>query len=151
MATIIGDNSCDLLSLSQQAIPGNPQTSTNGKTGKVIRAVVTPYSRLVGKTIAEADFTEIYKASILALMRNGKNYRKVASKVHFEVDDILIVHADKESPLLNLPSPDFYKNMNDNFKKNGYSHQRVDYGDDSQVCIQICQLFEIKVVGFLSF
>jgi hypothetical protein len=89
---------------------------------------------LVNKSIAESDFKEIYKASILALMRNGKNYKKIASNVHFKIGDILILLADKESPLLNLPPSDFYKNIDAKFKKNGYSSQRIDYGDDSQVC-----------------
>ena len=76
---------------------------------KVIRAVVTKGSRLVGQTAAQVDFRERYKSAIVAVQQGGKNTTQALSLVKFTVGDILVLQASDESPLLVRPPEDFYK------------------------------------------
>jgi len=76
---------------------------------KVIRAVVTKGSRLVGKTAAETDFRETYKSAIVAVQQGGKNISQSLSSVKFAVGDVLVLQASDESPLLVRPPEGFYK------------------------------------------
>jgi len=76
---------------------------------KVIRAVVTKGSRLVGNTAAETDFRETYKSAIVAVQQGGKNISQSLSSVKFAVGDVLVLQASDESPLLVRPPEGFYK------------------------------------------
>jgi hypothetical protein len=76
---------------------------------KVIRAVVTKGSRLVGHTAAEVDFRDTYKSAIVAIQQGGKNISQSLSAVKFSVGDVLVLQASDESPLLVRPPDDFYK------------------------------------------
>jgi hypothetical protein len=80
---------------------------------RVIRARVTPVSRLIGRTAADIDFRGIYKAAIVAVQKGGKNINKLLSTVVFEAGDSLILQASDDSPLLKLkpPSKDFYRKL----------------------------------------
>lgn len=74
---------------------------------RVIRAIVTDKSSLVGLTAAQANFRHKYKAAIIARQKGGKNVTIGSS---FDVGDVLILQASDNSPLLKKPSPDFYDN-----------------------------------------
>jgi len=76
---------------------------------KVIRAVVTKGSRLVGQTAAEVEFRDTYKSAIVAVQQGGKNVSHSLSSVKFTVGDVLVLQASDESPLLLRPPTDFYK------------------------------------------
>jgi Trk K+ transport system NAD-binding subunit len=77
----------------------------------VIRAVVTKYSRLIGKTAPELDFRGTYKAAIVAVKRGGKNMSQGLSTIRFEAGDLLVLQASNDSGLLKRPSDDFYKKL----------------------------------------
>ena len=76
---------------------------------KVIRAVVTQKSRLIGHTAAEMDFRDTYKAAIVAVQKGGRNTSEALSTVKFNAGDVLVLQTTEESPLLIRPPEDFYK------------------------------------------
>jgi len=80
---------------------------------KVIRSRVTSVSRLLGRTAAQINFRQTYKAAIVAVQRGGKNVSQPLSSVSFEAGDILILQASEDSPLLRLtpPTADFYRKL----------------------------------------
>ena len=80
---------------------------------RVIRAQVTPVSRLLGRTAADVDFRERYKAAIVAMQRGGKNIAQALSTIVFEAGDTLVLQASDDSPLLKLkpPTEDFYRKL----------------------------------------
>lgn len=79
----------------------------------VIRARVTPVSRLIGRTATQVNFRQRYKAAIVAMQRGGKNIDQALSTVAFEAGDGLVLQASDDSPLLRLrpPTDDFYKKL----------------------------------------
>ena len=80
---------------------------------RVIRARITPVSRLIGRRAADLDFRETYKAAIVAIQRSGKNMNETLSTVVLEAGDNLILQASDDSPLLRVkpPTKDFYKKL----------------------------------------
>jgi uncharacterized protein with PhoU and TrkA domain len=80
---------------------------------RVLRARVTPVSRLIGRKAADLNFRDTYKAAIVAIQRGGKNINKALSTVAFEAGDSLILQASDDSPLLKLkpPTKDFYRKL----------------------------------------
>mmetsp|Transcript_10992 Transcript_10992/g.24601 ORF Transcript_10992/g.24601 Transcript_10992/m.24601 type:complete len:1321 (-) Transcript_10992:427-4389(-) len=84
---------------------------------KVIRAIVTSKSRLLGKTAEEASFRERYQAAIVAVQKGGKNVPSSLTEVKFDAGDVLVLQASDESPLLTPPPPDFYRHMDDEGRK----------------------------------
>jgi hypothetical protein len=78
---------------------------------RVIRAVVTKTSRLIGQTAAEVDFRERYKAAIVAVQKGGRNV--ALSTVRFGSGDVLVLQASDDSSLLKVTPADFYKRLND--------------------------------------
>ena len=76
---------------------------------RVIRAVVTTSSRLIGSTAANVNFRDTYKSAIVAVQRSGKN---TFTSVTFEAGDVLILQAGDDSPLLQRPpADDFYEKL----------------------------------------
>ena len=137
-----------LLCFHCQAIPGNVTWApdggapTNNKKSTVLRSVITPFSCLIGKTIEEASFFDNYKASVLALMRRGKNYRLPLPTARLEADDLLILHAAEGSPLLLSPPADFYKKLHAAHKNKKSSDDPQGFGYDSQVSRYIILIVE---------
>ncbi len=76
---------------------------------RVIRAVVTKTSSLIGKTSSEVDFRSLYRAAIVAVQKGGKNV--AISSVVFGSGDVLVLQVAEDSPLLRVPPPDFYKRL----------------------------------------
>jgi di/tricarboxylate transporter len=75
---------------------------------RVIRAVVTKHSQLIGKTASEVSFRQTFKAAIVAIQKGGKN---VAATVRFDAGDVLILQASNSSPLLKEPPAGFYEKL----------------------------------------
>ena len=75
---------------------------------RVIRAVVTTTSRLIGLPAADTNFQETYKAAIIAIQKGGKN---VSTNVTLEAGDVLILQAGDSSSLLTRPPIHFYDNL----------------------------------------
>jgi len=71
---------------------------------RVIRAMVTKQSCLLGKTASDVNFRVRFNAAIVAIQRRGKNVAGRLAKTSFEAGDILILQASKESGLLLQPS-----------------------------------------------
>jgi di/tricarboxylate transporter len=78
---------------------------------KVVRARVVKGSRLVGKTAVAGEFRERYKAAIVAVRKDQKNISTQLQTVSFDVDDVLVLQASNDSPLLFRPPHDFYKKL----------------------------------------
>lgn len=78
---------------------------------RVIRAVVTKLSNLIGKTAAEVDFRNTYKAAIVSVQKGGRNV--ALSGAVFGSGDVLVLQASKDSPLLKVTPQDFYKPQKD--------------------------------------
>jgi len=76
---------------------------------RVVRAVVTKQSNLVGLNAAEANFREKYKAAIVAVQREGQSSTEKLSLIQFQANDMLILQANDNSPLLLRPPEEFYK------------------------------------------
>jgi K+/H+ antiporter YhaU regulatory subunit KhtT len=68
---------------------------------QVIRARVRNGSRLVGKSLLDVRFREMYGAAIVAILKgDGKVYTDELSSVSFDVGDILVLQLSESSPLL---------------------------------------------------
>ena len=78
---------------------------------RVIRAAVTKNSSLIGRTAAEINFRETYKAAIVAVQKGGRNAS--LSSLQFGAGDILVMQASDDSPLLKIPPADFYKRLSE--------------------------------------
>eukprot|EP00815_Leptocylindrus_aporus_P010771 CAMPEP_0116064282 /NCGR_PEP_ID=MMETSP0322-20121206/8999_1 /TAXON_ID=163516 /ORGANISM="Leptocylindrus danicus var. apora, Strain B651" /LENGTH=1125 /DNA_ID=CAMNT_0003550225 /DNA_START=115 /DNA_END=3489 /DNA_ORIENTATION=- len=85
---------------------------------RVLRAVVTKGSRLIGKSAIEVNFRETYKAAIVAYHRQKSSEPKQSlSSVKFDAGDVLVLQVNDDSALLVDPPGDFYKNLEQSFTK----------------------------------
>lgn len=87
----------------------------------VVRAVVQKNSRLIGKTALESQFSNKYKAAIVAIRRGDKAPDGQMSKVKFAAGDTLILQTKDDSPLLVKPEASFYQNEDGDGPKRGNS------------------------------
>mmetsp|Transcript_5533 Transcript_5533/g.13341 ORF Transcript_5533/g.13341 Transcript_5533/m.13341 type:complete len:1248 (+) Transcript_5533:310-4053(+) len=94
---------------------GSEAVKTRGL--RVIRAVITPKSFLVGRSSKDANFRQRYKAAVVAVQKGGRNVP--LSGLIFGVGDVLILQASDDSPLLKRPPEDFYKRPTEKSKSNG--------------------------------
>ena len=78
---------------------------------RVVRAVITKSSTLIGKKAKDVDFYQAYKAAVVAVLQDGKN--AALSSVDFKAGDILVLQADEDSLLLQKPPPEFYQELSD--------------------------------------
>ena len=76
---------------------------------RVLRAVVTKNSDLIGHTATEINFRDKYKAAIIAIQQDGACSSEKLSQVQFKCGDVLVLQASDDSPLLIRPPLDFYK------------------------------------------
>jgi len=88
---------------------GSQAVKTRGL--RVLRAVVTKTSALLGKTPFDVDFRGMYRAAIVAVQKGGKNV--AISTVVFGPGDILVLQVAEDSPLLKVPPTDFYKRLSE--------------------------------------
>jgi K+/H+ antiporter YhaU regulatory subunit KhtT len=89
---------------------------------RVIRAVVTKQSNLIGKMAAEVDFRNTYKAAIVAVQKGGRNV--ALSGVVFGSGDVLVLQASEDSPLLKVTPQDFYKRLTTDTQKDAGTASR---------------------------
>lgn len=75
---------------------------------RVMRAMITTTSSLIGKQPSEVDFRRAYKAGIVAIQKGGRNISSLAGFI-FGPGDVLILQVGEDSPLLKVPPLDFYK------------------------------------------
>ena len=80
------------LSLSDNDLQSN-QTS-------MAEILVTPASKLVGKTLKSARFRDQFKLTVLALWRTGHPLRKKLTETPIQVGDVLLAQGHKENFLL---------------------------------------------------
>lgn len=66
-----------------------------GRRRVLIETVVPPGARLVGQTIAEADFRWSYNATLLAVQRRNQIVREQLKHARLEVGDVLLLLADE--------------------------------------------------------
>lgn len=64
---------------------------------KLLEAVVSPTSTLVGENLHTSNFRETYGATVLAMRQNGKLLREKLSETNFNAGDVLLVevHHDR--------------------------------------------------------
>jgi len=74
----------------------------------VIRANVTSNSSLISKTAQDINFRTRFGATIVTVQRGGRNVRESLKSFRFLPDDLLVLHADHDSPLLTDPPAGFY-------------------------------------------
>jgi K+/H+ antiporter YhaU regulatory subunit KhtT len=74
----------------------------------VIRVQVTDKSSLAGVSLANVDFMSRYRAAVMAVSKADGSKVEVLREVCFAPDDILVLQAKDDSPLLVRPPPDFY-------------------------------------------
>ena len=76
-------------------------------TSGLVQAVLSPYTRLVGKTLREINFREKYGLSVLAIWRGGQPKRSNLGDLPLQFGDALLLHGPRQQ----LPSlgrdPDF--------------------------------------------
>ena len=117
---------------------------------KVIRVKVTKHSRLVGRTAAEVQFRETYKAAIVAVQQGGRNAMNRLSSLKFRADDILILQVSDDCPLLSPPpetassaSKSFVSSMSARFNK---SSDKLDHmGVDENAQRNITESSDVEV------
>lgn len=86
---------------------------------RVVRARVLN-GRLVGATAAQINFRETYKAAIVAVQRGGETVGSESSlsTFCFAEDDVIVLQASDDSPLLESPPAKFYDNPAKETKEN---------------------------------
>ena len=62
----------------------------------IVEAVVTPQSRLVGRTLTEADYRAEHGLTVLAVHRLGLSLREKIGAIRLKVGDLLLVQGEKE-------------------------------------------------------
>ena len=67
---------------------------------KVLRAMVTKSSRLIGQTAVDVQFGKNYKAAIVAVQQGGKNVTQPLSALTFGAGDVLVLQVNDDCPLL---------------------------------------------------
>lgn len=80
---------------------------------RVIRAVVTPCSELIGKSASEVNFRQTYKAAIVAIQKvsDQNSSSSTLSSMKIEAGDVLVLQASDNSPLLEEPPAGFYDRL----------------------------------------
>jgi di/tricarboxylate transporter len=82
---------------------------------KVIRVKVTKHSRLIGRTAAEVQFRETYKAAIVVVQQDGRNATDRLSSLKFKAHDILVLQVSEDCPLL-FPSTAITSSNSNSFR-----------------------------------
>jgi len=70
-------------------------------------AVLSPHTRLTGKTLDELRFRDKYGLNVLAILRRGKTYRHDLRDIPLRFGDALLLHGSRDKFLLLGTEPDF--------------------------------------------
>ncbi len=73
----------------------------------LVEAVLSPETKMVGKTLKQAHFREKYGLSILAIWREGEAYRDNLRDVVLKFGDALLLHGPWEKLRVLASEPDF--------------------------------------------
>jgi di/tricarboxylate transporter len=66
----------------------------DGET-KIVEALVSPQSHLVGRTLIEADYRQEHGLTVLAVHRRGQSLRQKIGAIRLRVGDLLLVQGQK--------------------------------------------------------
>lgn len=95
-----------------QRIPGLvPVEATplrDDRERRLIEAVVSPSSPLVGQSIREANFRTVYDAAVIAVHRNGERVGGKIGEITLRPGDTLLLQTAAGFPRAHRNSPDFY-------------------------------------------
>jgi len=91
----------DVTGLALAADAERDEAKKKDKAGELnlAEAIVTPESRLVGKTMTALDVRERYGVNVLAVARQGHRLRQRLNETRLAAGDILLVQAREESML----------------------------------------------------
>ncbi len=70
---------------------GQSLDEIEGGDSRVVEAVITPRSELVGRTLLEIGFRERFGASALAVYRRGRSLREELSELRLQTGDVLLL------------------------------------------------------------
>ncbi len=87
-------------------LPPKLAPSTNGKV-KVVEAVVSANSSLIGKTIKESNFRERYDAAVVAIHRNGERLSGKIGRISLKPGDVLLMYTGGQF----MSRVDLYKDL----------------------------------------
>jgi di/tricarboxylate transporter len=73
----------------------------------ITEVILSPHSRLVGKTLAEIQFREKYRQSVLAILRDGRPRRTGLVDLPLRFGDTLLVQGTRQSARMLQREPDF--------------------------------------------
>ncbi len=76
-------------------------------TSGLIQAVLSPYTRLAGKTLREINFREKYGLSVLAIWRGGQPRRSNLGDLPLQFGDALLLHGPRSQFSILGRDPDF--------------------------------------------
>jgi di/tricarboxylate transporter len=93
-----------LLMTSNQAVVAKKKTTGT----RVVQAIVTSSSSLIGRKPIDVEFRKTYMASIVAYQKNGKN---CLLDVEMGAGDLLVLETMEGSPLLKKPPDGFYEKL----------------------------------------
>jgi len=73
----------------------------------ITEVILSPHSRLVGKTLADIQFREKYRQSVLAILRDGRPRRTGLADLPLRFGDTLLVQGPRQSIRMLQREPDF--------------------------------------------
>jgi di/tricarboxylate transporter len=68
----------------------------SSKEARLIEVVITPQSRLIGRTIKRADFRSLFGATVLAIRHRGETMREKIGNTTLLSGDVLLVEVKKD-------------------------------------------------------
>jgi di/tricarboxylate transporter len=97
-----------LAELEVKALPGMETSILETEAVGLMEAMLSPHTRLAGKTLRQLNFREKYGLSVLALWREGKAYRSVYLRdMALKLGDALLLHGPREKFNILGQEPDF--------------------------------------------
>jgi di/tricarboxylate transporter len=73
----------------------------------ITEVILSPHSRLVGKTLTEVQFREKYRQSVLAILRDGRPRRTGLADLPLRFGDTLLVQGPRQNVRMLQREPDF--------------------------------------------
>jgi di/tricarboxylate transporter len=73
----------------------------------ITEIIVSPHSRLVGKTLTDIQFREKYRLSVLAILRDGRPRRTGLADLPLRFGDTLLIQGPRQNIRLLQREPDF--------------------------------------------
>ena len=99
-----------LRGLQSLVVEEHPLPELNGLESETVglaEVILSPYSRLEGKSLRQLHFREKYNLSVLALWRGGRAYRTNLRDMALQFGDAILVYGPREKLRLLRSEPDF--------------------------------------------